>query len=269
MSADTFALAPYVAGALSAGGVGVALSRRRELIKRWCTWAVTAPLVGGSLALGAPGATALAAGLGVVAAYEYARLVRLGTIDRLLLSSALVAAPLLAWLAPDVLNRLIPIAPVVAMLPVVLTGDVAGGARRGGFLTFGALWLGALAWLVPFGGATALALFAAVSVADVAAWCGGKALRGPKLSPLSPGKTWTGLITGAGAGVGVLALAHALHPSLIVAVAVAGPVGDLVESALKRAAGVKDAGHWLPGFGGLLDRIDSLLVALAVAGALR
>src|SRR4051794_20932062 len=147
MTADAFVLAPYVAGALSAGGVGVALSRRRELIRRWCTWAVTAPLVGGSLALGAPGAVGLAIGLGVVAAFEYARLVGLGRLDRALLAAALVAAPVLAWLAPGALGRLIPVAPVIAMLPVVLSGDVAGGSRRGGLLTFGALWLGALAWL--------------------------------------------------------------------------------------------------------------------------
>jgi phosphatidate cytidylyltransferase len=58
--------APYVAGALGIGGAGVLASRRRELILRWTTWAVTAPLVGGAMLLGAPGATALAAGVGIV-----------------------------------------------------------------------------------------------------------------------------------------------------------------------------------------------------------
>jgi phosphatidate cytidylyltransferase len=267
VTADAGVLAPYVVGALSAGGVGVLASRRRELVKRWCTWVVTAPLVGGSLALGRPGAAALACGLGVVAAWEYARLAKLSAGDRAVLTLGLVVAPTVAWLSPAALPRLALLVPVAASVPALLRGVVTDRAARAMRLGFGLMWLGALCQLVTLG-SRALAVIVAVSVGDVAAWCGGRLLRGPRMCVLSPNKTWSGALVGAAAGVGVLALAGAATPALVVAVAIGAPVGDLVESAVKRAAGVKDAGSWLPGFGGLLDRIDSLLVALAVAGAL-
>jgi phosphatidate cytidylyltransferase len=120
-----------------------------------------------------------------------------------------------------------------------------------------------------------LPLIFAVAVADVGAWCAGRLFGGPALSPLSPAKRWTGAVGGALSAVAALALVSALSghgswaliftPAHLIAVIAGPPLGDLLESMLKRGTGAKDAGQWLPGFGGLLDRIDSLLVTLALA----
>jgi phosphatidate cytidylyltransferase len=89
------------------------------------------------------------------------------------------------------------------------------------------------------------------------------------LSSLSPNKTIGGLV---GAIIGaflVLTLLGTISIGLLVAVALGSVLGDLIESMMKRQAQVKDAGSWLPGFGGLLDRIDSLLLVLPLAYLLR
>jgi phosphatidate cytidylyltransferase len=256
--------APYVAGALGAGGVGVFAARRRELIRRWTTWAVTAPIVGGAILLGRPGTAVLAGALAVVATFEYGRLTRLPWLDRCVAAAALLALIAATAIVP---GRALVIGALgvtaVALVPV-LSGDATDGGRRAAHGVLGFVWLSALAGLVVLGNA-AMAVIVAVSIADVAAWCAGKAIRSPRLSVLSPAKGWSGVIGGGVAGIGVLALFGALTPAWAFAVVIGGPLGDLFESMLKRGAGVKDAGTWLPGFGGLLDRIDSLLVALAVA----
>lgn len=248
--------APYLAGALGASGLAVWASRRRELIRRWLSWAVAAPVVTAGLLAGRTGAAVLAAALGVVCAVEFARLVRLRRPETVALIAAAATLPFTRALLPALL--------AMALIPV-LTGDERDGGRRAAYGVFGALWLAPLAGLAILPPAQAFALCLAVAVADVSAWCGGKLIGGPRLSPLSPAKTWGGVLGGAIGGLAVLLALGALTPVMAVAVAVGGPLGDLLESMLKRGAGVKDAGSWLPGFGGLLDRVDSLLVALAVA----
>jgi phosphatidate cytidylyltransferase len=128
-------------------------------------------------------------------------------------------------------------------------------------------------------------LLCAVWAGDIVALYVGRSLGRHKLAPrLSPGKTWEGAV---GSLLGsllvtvlllVLAVQLAKHDILTLAfhgtlahwlilalvVNVAAQVGDLAESALKRSAGVKDSGTLLPGHGGVLDRIDALLLAAPV-----
>ena len=124
-------------------------------------------------------------------------------------------------------------------------------------------------------------VFLVVWSTDIGAYFAGRAIGGPKLAPsISPNKTVAGLIGGvicatvlAGAWVYYVGLPAKLL-WLAPLFAVAAQAGDLFESGLKRRAGVKDSGTWLPGHGGLLDRLDGLVpvailtAALMVAGAL-
>jgi len=119
-----------------------------------------------------------------------------------------------------------------------------------------------------------LLLFALVItwVGDSVAYFAGRAMGKHPLAPhLSPKKTWEGSVAGflgsllIGATFGRWLTAPLPHLLAMAAVGnVAGQAGDLLESAYKRSAGVKDSGGLLPGHGGLLDRIDALILAIPV-----
>lgn len=120
-----------------------------------------------------------------------------------------------------------------------------------------------------------MAVLALVWIADVAAFAVGKLMGRHKLAPsISPGKTVEGtmgsiILT---VGAGYVLLPHwlpSVNPVHTIAfplfINVVAQLGDLAESALKRGAGVKDSSNLLPGHGGVLDRIDSLLFAIPAA----
>jgi phosphatidate cytidylyltransferase len=110
---------------------------------------------------------------------------------------------------------------------------------------------------------------------DIGAYFAGRNFGKRKLAPsISPNKTVEGLYGGMAAATllgGTWALAMGLGVALLAlapALAVAAQVGDLFESGMKRRAGIKDSGTWLPGHGGALDRLDGLVpVAVLTAAA--
>jgi phosphatidate cytidylyltransferase len=138
----------------------------------------------------------------------------------------------------------------------------------------------ALSWLappLPSGVAWILVTFTIVWAVDTVAYGGGRIAGRRLLWPrVSPKKTWEGTAAGFVAGVAVaLIWSGPLRvgplPGLAMGMAVAASaiLGDLLESAMKRAAGAKDSGALFPGHGGLLDRLDSLSFALVVVFCIR
>lgn len=120
-----------------------------------------------------------------------------------------------------------------------------------------------------------LALFATFG-SDTAAYFVGKAIGRHKLAPqISPGKTWEGAAAGVIGGIIIallftfsspwqLPISYGQAVLLGALISIFGQFGDLAESLLKRNAGVKDSGSLMPGHGGMLDRMDSVVFAGAV-----
>jgi phosphatidate cytidylyltransferase len=266
--------------------VGPLLRRRgtmdpRVVRARAMSYAALAGILAIAILIGLPALTVMFAAIAAVALLEWSRLADLpihhvialeigslaimvatalhgtGTAD-LLVGGLVLAGALMPVVRPDT-NRAIRDFGLAAVgliiLSVMLAHGVALAAERGesGVLLVAAVCLGCAG-------------------SDVGAFIVGKRFGSVPLAPsLSPNKTREGLIGNIlGAAVGIAILAPALSTvggpllfaGLVVIVGLGSVWGDLLESAAKREFGVKDAGSWLPGFGGILDRIDSLLLAL-------
>ena len=191
-------------------------------------------------------------------------------------AGAVAAAGLLAWLGR----------PVSALLMVglgALAAAIFAPAERRIWVTLGVGYAGAML-LAPmflradstYGFAVIVLLFAIVWTTDVFGYFAGRAFGGPKLLPaVSPNKTWSGAIAGTGGAMVVALLVVSLFGSFNVPavlgiafmLSVVGQFGDLLESWVKRQFGAKDASQFIPGHGGVMDRLDGFWAA-AVAGCL-
>ncbi|MBI5880459.1 MAG: phosphatidate cytidylyltransferase [Chloroflexi bacterium] len=253
--------------------------KQSVIFQRVQTWTVICAIVLIALALGAPGVAVLFAAIAWQGAREYARVSGLTGAYRTLLLAASPLAVVAAWLFPPAL-ALLPFAFVLVLtVPPLVRQSVTGIAEPISRAAFGFVWI---AWPLAHapllvereGGVVWLTVaMLGVSMSDVGAGSVGMLFGHRKLAPVvSPGKTWAGAFGNVlGAALALVVLSPWLPardpaPLLLLAVAIAAASlwGDLIESLVKRASGVKDAGALLPGFGGILDRIDSLLVALPV-----
>lgn len=257
---------------LPAGTVKPSAGRWSDLRLRVLSAAVLAPLALGCIWGGGAWFAAFVLVVSVALAQEWLALCRwrLTPLTLVLFASLPIAVCAAAW-GTGAAALLILAFAWAAAVPV---------ARRAGLdllAPFGLPYLGlacvALIWLrkAPQAGLTnVVVLLLIVWASDIGAYIAGRAVGGRKLAPsISPGKTVSGAVGGLAAAMAVGAIAAiaggsgAIWQAALLA-GLAGCVaqaGDLFESGLKRHFGVKDSGWLIPGHGGVLDRLDALIVA--------
>jgi phosphatidate cytidylyltransferase len=222
--------------------------------------------------------------LGAWALYEVATMSQARSLTRRAAVIVAGGAPLIALIVssdPSWIPPLLVFAIMIGLVAMVAIGGPAAGVKGVALSVVGAVYVGvlfpyfALLRNRPAGIETVILVFLLVVAGDTGAYFAGTYLGRIKLAPrVSPHKTVEGAVAAIVASeVAGVILAPMLAPSLtlgrIVAVsatvAVLAIIGDLAGSALKRSAGVKDAGWLFPGHGGLLDRTCSLVFAVVFA----
>ncbi len=251
---------------------------RDALFLRIVSAAVLAPAALLATWAGGPVFAGLIAFLCVLMAFEWARMVESEEISKVFYALGAASAAALTLAAAGYY--------AYAFLAAAAGGAGAylGSKANRGWAAFGAAFFiapaVALLWLREeneAGGGLTLLLFAIVWAADTGGYTGGRLVGGPKLNPsISPAKTWAGALGGLifGACAAALAAPPLLGwPADTFALAVGGGlgvasiVGDMAESAIKRRFGVKDMSGFIPGHGGVLDRLDGMIFATSAMTA--
>jgi phosphatidate cytidylyltransferase len=253
----------------------------RTALQRGASYAGLALVLAVAAKAGLLGIAVLIGLLGAIALLEWSHLTDLPLHHRvaLQLANVLIVATVAA-LGTQAVEWLIGGIVLVGISWPVVKADTGRAIRDLGAAAVGAVVISILlahgVLLVFQRGELGINVFVALAVAcagsDVGAFIVGRRFGRHPLAPtLSPGKTREGLIGNVlGAAVGLAPFVPLLRPNfepqalvvIVFLVAIGAVWGDLLESAIKREAGVKNAAQWLPGFGGILDRIDSLLLVV-------
>jgi phosphatidate cytidylyltransferase len=280
-----------VAAARQVGGRGLAA----RLFVQWRTWLFAGAVYVVGIGWSRWTAFAFVVALSTVGSREFADVLRLDRPYRRALIAASAGMPTLLLVSPNLWPASGAFVALAATLLPLVRQDVVEGPRQlatavlgyvlvpwtlGFVLLTRELVPGGVGILFGIGLSVALSDVLAFAVGSAASWRqstgtrgeGLRASEGTRMAPaLSPAKTRIGLLGNVGGAFAGWWLMGPVLPGSLpgiagwlmpVTIAAASIWGDLIESLLKRCGGVKDAGRCLPGFGGLLDRIDSLLVVL-------
>ena len=255
---------------------------RREILLRVASAAVLAPLGLWAVYTGGIALAIATAGCGILAAFEWTRMAsqsKVVWVNAVLITVLAATSATAVFLAHQGLE----VVATVALVGCAIASAVAFyGKASVSSIAFGVIYttlpFGCFVWIreIPANGQLfLLSVLAIVWTTDVAAYFAGRGFGGPLLSPRdSPNKTWTGAIGAVVcAGLAGAAVARGGGGEFIhwltfgVGVSIIGQSGDLLESRFKRLYEVKDTSGFVPGHGGILDRLDGLMAA-AVAVAL-
>lgn len=293
---------PYNVTAAVAGVYGILLAasllvtflgrgKQRELTARIKSWWIMVSVFALAVFIN-PAVSAVFLGLiSYLALKEYFSIIPTRKIDRLVMLAAYLSIPVQFWFAYTaqfgLFSVFIPVW-IFLLLPTLMAlgGETEGYLKSVGIMSWGLMMtvftLSHMAYLLfsggvanPVAGGAGLLFFLVflTQFNDVAQFTWGKLFGRTKITPsVSPNKTWEGFLGGFATSI---VLAGAIGPWLTPMdwqwsalsggiIAVAGFLGDITESAVKRDIGVKDAGALIPGHGGIMDRVDSLTYAAPV-----